>query len=79
MHKRLQKICDSLDLPTPVLSGSGSKGISQPYVRRAPLVHWEDLSTTLTALTRLTYASFPYPAPDRSWMRANPKARSLYA
>ena len=39
MHKRLQKICNCLDLPTPVLSGSGSKGISQPYLRRAPLVH----------------------------------------
>ena len=58
MHKRLQKICNSLDLPTPVLSGSGSKGISQPYVRRAPLVHWKDLSTILTAVTRRTHV-FP--------------------
>ncbi len=54
MHQCPGKIRATFDLPTPVLSGSGSKGISQPYVCRAPLVHCDDLSTLLAALTSRT-------------------------
>jgi hypothetical protein len=37
--QRPHHVGDVHNLPMPVSSGPGSKGISQPYCGRAPLVH----------------------------------------